>query len=113
MKRLIEEEQRRQDRTSQIFLGGLVALAAVLLVVQVLIANRLVEASDKLRNLDLQIATMEDQNQSLSEGVRTKESLVAISDQAKTLGFLLSGQISYLSAFQPVAMNGVSGVVLR
>lgn len=107
MKKLLAEQDNQKERNSYGLMGALILVVAVLLVVQVVIANRLVEAADKLRDLDEAISAAERQNDTLAEELRGRESLSAISAEALKMGFSKEVKTAYLlGADKPMAFGG-------
>lgn len=74
-----------------------------LAVVRVIIANAEVEAGEKLRNLDKQIAALEEENQLRSEKIRAKESLVSLEQKAAKQGFQKTANYAFIEKAGPVA----------
>lgn len=93
----------KQDRKSNIIVSALVFLVMTLAVVRVVIANAEVEAGEKLRNLDKQIAILEEQNQLRSEKIRSKESLISLEAKAAKQGFQKTGKYAFVEKSGPVA----------
>lgn len=108
MKKLVAEQNSQREKNNLGLMGVLVFVAVILLVVQVAAANRLVEAADKLRYLDLEISATEKQNDALSEELRGQESLSAISRAAEKMGFSKETKITFLeNSTNPVAFEGL------
>lgn len=105
MKKLITEQNLKKDRLSGFFLTLLVLIVAVLAVTRVVIANRLVEASEKLRVFDQTIAQIEKTNQNLSETLRGPSSITQIEEKAKTLGFVPTSHLVFLTKTPEMALE--------
>lgn len=105
MEKLQIEYNLKREKLSKkvIFLLGFFAI--FLLVARVVIANRLVEVSSKLRDLDHQIEIIEKQNDQIAEEVRSRESLVSIESRAASLGFRSVRNLSYITSPEPVALG--------
>ncbi len=83
----------------------IIAVVVALSVVKVGVANRLVDASEKLRTLDKAISTIEDKNQVLSENLRARMAITIIDREAKALGFAKSEALVFLSSSVNMAMR--------
>lgn len=103
MKKFNLEKNTRREKFSGIFVGILIGVVVMLSIIQVLIANRLVEASEKLRTLDREIVSIQNDNQTLAESLRSPRSLTFIEQQAKIAGFVKSDKVVFLAAPAPVA----------
>lgn len=80
-------------------------MAVALSVGRVLIANRLVEASQTLRSLDTQIAQVQKENQDLSQALRAPGSIDAVEVKARQLGFVKTTNYVFLSKPPSTAMQ--------
>ena len=112
MKKLINEQKLKKDRLSGIFVTVLVLLVVGLAVTRILIANRLVEASEKLRTLDQKIEVVKEANQSLSEQLRQPQSITFIEEKAKALGFKTS-RLVFLAPHVQEALGNNLEITLR
>ncbi len=113
MKKLAAEQNLKKDRLSGIFLGILVLFVVFLAVARVVIANRLVEASEKLRILDKSITQAETTNQDLSEQLHAPESLSQIAKVAREMGFTKTSRLVFLTTTPEVALGTTPSQVLR
>ena len=104
MKKLITEQNIKRDRKSGLFLIVLFLVVAVLSIGRVIIANHLVEASERLRAMDKNIQEAKDVNQQLSEQLRSPQSLIQIQVKAESLGFLKTNKIVFLQPAPDVAL---------
>lgn len=104
MKKLIAEKNSRNEKLSGIFIGTLVVLVAIMAVSRVLIANRLVEASEKLRTMDKTIEIVQNENQRLSEELRLPRSISTVSQKIEQLGFSKNTQVFFLAQPTSVAL---------
>lgn len=75
----------------------------LLAVVRVGIANVSVEASEKLKNLDTKIATLESENELRAERIHQKASLISLSEKANKQGFQKTGKYDFVEPAGPVA----------
>ena len=75
----------------------LAAFVVALSVGRVYAANRLVEASEKLKRLDNKIQVLEQENQTLAQTARAQKSTEVISRKAQALGFLGNVHYSFLT----------------
>ncbi|MBI4100051.1 hypothetical protein HY440_03520 [Candidatus Microgenomates bacterium] len=112
MKKLTSEQNLKRDRLSRIFMTVLVLVVVGLCVSRVVIANRLVEASEKLRTLDQKIEETKQANQLLAESLRQPQSLTAIETEAKIQGFAKTNNLVFLEKATPVAFGG-GGLTIR
>lgn len=69
------------------------------------IANRLVEASERLHLLDVRIEKMGVANQALSEELYRQSSLMFLADKASESGFEAAQKLSYLDSSPKVAFG--------
>lgn len=79
-----------------IFLGG---------AAQLVVSNRLANLGEQIEIDRAKTDTLALENQLLEEEVRSKESLSAISQEAKELGFVDAKSVYYLVPQIPVAAN--------
>ena len=91
----------------------LILLVVILSVGRVVIANRLVEASEKMRVLDKNIENFKEANQNLSEAMRQPQSIAVIEDRAKALGFVKINRLVFLAKPTKVALQSDSLGTLR
>lgn len=75
----------------------LVLLVVMLSAGRVFVANRLVEASENLRRLDLAKQQLEEENQLLAEQIRRQESSVYVAQKAAELGLVAVKRFAYLT----------------
>ncbi len=113
MKKLIAEQDLKKDRLSKAFIALLIVLAFALSVVRVVIANRLVEASGNLRSLDTQITDIQEQNQLLSEKLRTPQAIESVEARAKEQGFVKTTAYVFLETSPSTAMQSDVESTLR
>lgn len=104
MKKLTAEQNFKKDRLSSFFLAALIFAVIGLSVGRVVIANRLVEAGEKLRSLDQSTETAKKANQRLAEAVRLPQSLFQIEEKAKALGFVKTSHLVFLDSTERVAL---------
>ncbi len=105
MKKLIAEQNIKKDRFTRAALLLLVFFVSTLLVAKVIMANRLVEASGKLRNLDRKITELSTSNSELSESVRTTSSLTQLETAAQKAGFTKSQKFAVVKPTESVALK--------
>ncbi len=96
MKKLIEEETVKRSHKSRGLIVALFVVVTVLLIGQVLIANRLVGVADQLRVLDRHIQEASRRTDKLSYELRQQDSLSTIAVQAASLGFVKTKRITFL-----------------
>lgn len=104
MKKLISEQNFKKDHRSGVLMLFLVTLVALLSIGRVVIANHLVESSEKLRQMDKNIQEIQNTNQILAEKLRSPQSLTQIELKAKSLGFSQSGHLVFLKPISEVAL---------
>lgn len=97
MKKLIAEQENKKDRKTFAIITFLVTLVAVLFIARVGVANRLVESSAKLRELDQKISSLKNENDQLAEDNRVNNSLSYLENVTKSLGFEKSYNYQILS----------------
>lgn len=83
-------------------LGGLVLL---LLVVQVLVSNSIANFGTTISQTENKIAELTQENQLLEEKIASSSSLLAVSEKAKTHGFVKEITPQYFSNDIPVALK--------
>lgn len=105
MKKLIAEQNIKNDRLTRGALLLLVFFVSLLLIAKVIMANRLVEASGKLRDLDKKIANLSASNGELSESVRTASSLTQLEDAALQSGFIKGQKFAVIKTTGSVALR--------
>lgn len=105
LKKLIAEQNIKNDRLTRGALLLLVFLVSLLLIAKVIMANRLVEASGKLRDLDKKIANLSATNGELSESVRTASSLTQLEDAALQSGFIKGQKFAVIKTTGSVALR--------
>ncbi len=103
LEKLKLERFHSREKLSQRVLICLGVLALFFLLARVVIANRLVEAGARLRDLDHQIEVSSDQNDLLAEEIRSRESLTKLEKKANTLGFQPVRSLGYITSPLPVA----------
>ncbi len=98
-------EQRNKKSRTVIFLAGLILVFAC--IIRVVIANRLVEATDKLHRLEVEEEKLQADNEILSENLRTKDSLISLRSEAEKMGFAPVTQVTYIEKPLPLAAAGL------
>lgn len=105
LKKLIAEQNNKNDRFAKTALLLLLFFVSALLVAKVVMANRLVEASGKLRDLDRKIAEATTTNSELSEAVRGVSSLASLESMAQSQGFVKSQKFTVVKPNDSVALK--------
>lgn len=105
LKKLIAEQNTKKDRFARIALLFLLFFVSTLLIAKVVMANRLVEASGKLRDLDRKIADLSTTNDELSESVRSASSLTRLESVAQSMGFVKNQKFAVIKASGSVALK--------
>lgn len=113
MKKLITEQNLKKDRRTAILISILIFLVAVLAVIRVVIANRLVDASEKLRTADRKIEAIKEANQNVFEALRQPQSITYVEEKAKTLGYTKAERLVFLSPQIQVALGSRNEISLR
>lgn len=104
MNKLNQEQIARRDKASGLIILVLFIVVAVLSAVRVYAANRLVETSEELRSLDLEVTKLETENQDLAVQVRGFEAMSSVEDKVNNLGFVKNNSFAYLSPAPEVAL---------
>lgn len=104
MRRLLLETHSQNKNYSKV-VAILVIILGCLIAGRVFVANRLVEASQTLRSLDLEIAELEAENEVLVGEVRRQESIVLVEQKAVLSGFVKTNKAVYLVPSVRVAFN--------
>jgi len=90
-------------------MGGILFLVfAVLSVIRVVVANRLVDDSSKLRGIDNKISAVEKENYVLASELRDQSSITLLENKAGQIGFVKTKTFSYVTADKPVAMGNIT-----
>jgi cell division protein FtsL len=105
LKKLIAEQNIKNDRLTRGALLLLVFFVSLLLIAKVIMANRLVEASGKLRDLDRKITNLSATNGELSESVRTASSLTQLENTALASGFVKGQKFAVIKTTGSVALR--------
>jgi len=105
LQKLIDEKNNKRQKATGHLVTILVGLVAFLSVLRVVMANWQVESSQTMRDLDIKISAQATANQTLAEQLREKESLTAIENQARALGYNQDVKLTFLTPDPNVAMN--------
>ena len=105
MKKLIAEQNLRKDQLSNFFVVVLTVAVVGLCVARIIIANRLVEASEQMREMDRQIELVKEVNQNIAEQLRQPQSVTLIEKKAKALGFIKTSHLVFLGPREQFAMR--------
>ncbi len=95
----------RTERFSQGFVIALILLVAFLSIFRVILANRLIESSESLRNLDLKITQLTAENEQLGQTLRDKESLSVLAPDAQQAGFVRTAKLTFVQSPADVALQ--------
>lgn len=96
MKKLQKEIEIRQDKRRLTVSLLIVFLFVFVSVIRVVVANRLVEASDRLHALESQAARLSLENEKLARELGKSISLITLSQKAKVLGLIPPSRVFYL-----------------
>ena len=83
-------------------------MTALLVVVQIILANQVAGSGKEIRAIDQSISTLQWDNEQLELAVASESSLISIAQKAHELGFVEPSQSQYLSVAPetfPVALN--------
>lgn len=105
MKRLKLEEEGHFQKNSRRLVFFLVFLFAGLSVLRIFVANRVVDSSEKMRQLDQKIAILTEENQTLAEKFRSLSSTNLLEQKAIAAGFVKRIGFSFLLPTPGVAFN--------
>jgi len=103
MQKLNQEKIIRKERFSGQFITALVFIVAILAIGRVILANRLIESSADLRDLDEKISLLSSQNENLAEQLREKEGLSLVASQAEKAGFTQTAKLTFIQKSPSVA----------
>ncbi|MEK7565598.1 MAG: hypothetical protein AAB506_00960 [Patescibacteria group bacterium] len=96
MKKLQKEIDLKKDKRSYFLTVIILLIFGFVSIVRIAVANRLVEASDRLHNLEVRENILAVQNQKLSQEVRQTISLNYLEQKAKSLGLVSPQKVLYL-----------------
>lgn len=96
MKKLQKEIDLKKDKRSYFLTVAILLVFALVSVVRIIVANRLVEASDRLHNLEIKEFQLTAQNQKLVQEIGQTISLNSLLEKAKNLGLVSPTKILYL-----------------
>ena len=83
----------------------MIFLVVALAISRVALANRLIESSQSLHDLDQKISELTTENESLSEQLRGKEALSLLSPLAQEAGFTKSTDLTFIQKSPSVALG--------
>ncbi len=95
----------KNNRKAKLLLTIIIIFVVILGVAQVFLSNRLATLGEDLEQENLKTESLIAANQLLEQELREKESLIAIADEAKKLGFEKIASVYYLTPQVPVAMK--------
>ena len=98
MQKLQNEQNLRNEKYSSLIFFTLFLIVGLLSVARVFAANRLVETSDNLRKMDVQVNQLEAENRILAQEVRSKESMVFVETKMTELGFTKTPHYTYVNS---------------
>lgn len=105
MKKLQVEQNLHQEKVSGLVVLVLLAVVGLLALGRVFMANRLVETSQLLRNLDQEITETESANQVLAQEVRGAQAIGTAQKKLAAAGFVSTSSLSYVSGPAKVAFR--------
>lgn len=105
MRKLQQEQNWQHERHSRVLVVILILLVVILSAGRVFMANRLVEASENLRRLDLAKQQLEKENQLSAEQIRKQESSAYVGQKAAELGLTVVKRFAYLAPRLDVALR--------
>jgi hypothetical protein len=96
MKKLQKEIDLKKDRRSVILTVLILLVFGLVSVARIVVANRLVEASDRLHALEVKESILTSQNQNLSQELGQVFSLSYLQEKARSLGLVTPARVLYL-----------------
>jgi len=105
MKKLIREKDYKKIKYFRLIFSLMFSILIILGIVQVIMANQLVEKGEKIKTLNNKIEIITKENQELKELISSETSLEKIKEKAKNLGMIELTSIIYLSTPLPIALN--------
>jgi hypothetical protein len=105
MQKLQAEQNYHQEKVSGLIVLLLVIVVGLLTAGRVFMANRLVETSQTLKNLDLEIIKLEAENEILAKDLRAQESMTIVEKKVTALGFIPAKVTAHLIGPAKVAFK--------
>ncbi|MDO8515155.1 MAG: hypothetical protein Q7S14_01520 [bacterium] len=96
MKKLIAEKQLEQKKKGSKIIYAIITLFVLLSVVRIFVANRLVDYSQKLHEMEIKENELLVENSKLSLTYAKLSSLVSLKEKALNSGFVETTKISYI-----------------
>lgn len=96
MKKLQKEIDLKKDKRSYLLTMVILFIFGFVSIVRIIVANRLVEASDQLHKLEVRENNLNAQNQRLIQEIGQTFSLNSLQEKAKSLGLVPPSKILYL-----------------
>lgn len=105
MKKLLAEKQLQQKKQGSKIIYIIVALFVLLSVVRIFVANRLVDYSQKLHEMDLKESELTIENSKLVLAFAKLSSLSILKEKALISGYIESPKTSYIDPVLKVAVK--------
>lgn len=96
MKKLQKEIDLKKDQRSYFLTVAILLVFGFVSIVRIIVANRLVEASDRLHTLEVRENLLVNQNQKLVQELGQTVSLSSLQEKAKNLGLVSPTRVLYL-----------------
>jgi len=96
MKKLQDQQTAEKNKRGGLLVGFVIVMLIITAGAKIIVANRMVEASDQLNHLDLERQQLLSENETLSQRLAAQESLVALKEQAKNLGFVPATKVTFI-----------------
>ncbi len=103
MKKLYLEQQQKRDRRGLWTTAVILLILGLVCTIRIMVANQLVEASEKLHRLETRRAELLAQKELLSQQVTAAKSLVKIRIEASAMGFVPAEKAVYVNISLPLA----------
>lgn len=105
MKKLAKEKQTKRRFRLKTAVVLIFFVVFILAAAQLMVSNRLADLGEEIEQETKQTESFIAENRILEEEIRQRESLAAITEEAKKIGFVETKTVYYLVPQVPVAMK--------
>lgn len=105
MKKLAKEKQIKRRSRLKTAVVLIFFVVFILAAAQLMVSNRLADLGEEIEQETKQTESFIAENRILDEEIRQRESLAAITEEAKKIGFVETKTVYYLVPQVPVAMK--------
>lgn len=105
MKKLAKEKQTKRRSRLKTAVVLIFFVVFILAAAQLMVSNRLADLGEEIEQETKQTESFIAENRILDEEIRQRESLAAITEEAKKIGFVETKTVYYLVPQVPVAMK--------